>query len=93
MQRKIREFIIDGVAIDGETIIRLRPLVEEAAIQELRQRGYVPVIDKETELTWEYDKENNRFNYWVKLYMVYIGKKKAYEILGMIGSRPIFIEK
>lgn len=90
--RNIKGFSIDGKAVDGETIIRIRKQIEDHIVDDMRNRGYVPVIDIMPSLYWEYDKDHEQFSYTLTVYGIYVGKRKSKEILGILDHRPIYIE-
>lgn len=91
--RNIKGFTVDGEALDGETIIRIRKQIEDEVVDQMRFKGYVPVIDIMPSLYWSYDAEKNRFYYTLTVYGIYVGKRRSQEILGMLNHRPIYIER
>ena len=90
--RTIKKFQVDGVARDQEDIIRLRTQLESHMIDDMRVKGYVPVLDITPELFWNYEKEDQNFKYLLIVYGSYVGKRKSRDILGLLGSHPIFVE-
>lgn len=92
--RKIKNFHIDGVAKDQETIIRLRGELEGRIIEDMRNLGYVPSLDITPEMFWVYQKDEDppNFKYVIIVYGAYVGKKKSKEILGLLGPHPIYVE-
>lgn len=90
---KIRDFKVDGVAQDGETILRIRRELEERLVDDMRAKGYVPVIDLLPQLYWEFRKDEGDFEYVIVVYGVYIGKKKAQQILGLLDSKEIYFQE
>lgn len=93
LTRKIKNFTVEGVAVDGEAILRIRKQVEDTIIEDMRKSGYVPVIDLLPQLYWSYEHDKNEFSYSITVFGVYVGKKKAREILGILDDRPIKMEK
>lgn len=91
-RKKIKDFVVEGEAEDGETILRLRKEIEERIMEDMRDRGYVPLIDILPQLFWEYDKESEHFNFTIIVYGTYMGKAKAKKILGTLDFRPIYFE-
>lgn len=90
--RKIKKFELDGVAKDGETIIRLRKELEDRILDDMRHKGYVPIIDILPQLYWSYNKDKDLFDYSIVIFGIYVGTKKATEILGILDDRIIKIE-
>jgi hypothetical protein len=93
IRRKIKDFVTEGEAADGETIIRIRDEIEEVMMEDMRTKGYVPVIDLLPQLYWGYDKDTEHFNFSIIIYGTYVGKRKAREIMGILDSRPMFFEQ
>lgn len=92
MGRTIKDFSESGIAVDQETIIRIRKEVEDHIIDGMRAKGWVPVIDLLPQLYWDYDADGEEFKFQVVIYGTYVGKKKSKTILGMLDSRPIMME-
>jgi hypothetical protein len=90
--RNIKRFSIDGVAVDGEAILRIRKELEDRLIEDMRERGYVPVIDILPQLYWEYNKDQENFSYTISVYGVYLGKKKSKQILGVLDNKYLKVE-
>lgn len=93
MARGIKHFSESGVALDQETILRIKKEVEDNIVDGMRKKGWVPVIDLLPQLFWDYNSKQENFNFEITIYGTFVGKKKAQqEILGILDSRPIFME-
>lgn len=90
INRTIKKFVQDGTAVDQEAIIRIRPELESHLIDEMRGKGYVPILDITPELFWEF--KNPNFKFAVIIYGTFVGKKKAKEIMGLLGAHPLWFE-
>ena len=90
--RNPKPFTVEGTAIDQETIVRLRAQIEDHIEEEMRAEGYAPFMEITPELYWEWNQEANNFKYLIRLYGVYVGKRKAKGIMGILGGRPIYFE-
>lgn len=91
-KNSIRDFSIEGEAKDGETIIRIRKEVEDNVLEDMRSKGYVPIIDLLPQLFWEYNKDTSNFTYEITIYGTFVGKVKSRQILGVLDSRFLLFE-
>jgi hypothetical protein len=91
-KRNIKHFSIDGEAVDQEAIIRIRREVESRIIDDMRDSGYVPALDVTPEMFWEYNKDRESFRFVIIVYGSFVGKRRATEILGLLGPNPIYVE-
>lgn len=92
--KDIETFSVDGIARDQESIIRIRVELEHRIIEQMREKGYVPILDITPELYWEYindgpDKE--KFKFLLVLYGTHVGEKSN-QIMGMLGPHAIMFE-
>lgn len=90
--RSIKTFEVVGTAIDQEAIIRIRAELEARLIEDMRTKGYVPVMDITPELYWEYQAGEGNFKFVIIIYGTFVGRKRALDILGMLGPHAIFFE-
>lgn len=90
--KRIRDFILEGEAVDGEAILRIRKELEERLVEDMRGKGYVPIIDLLPQLYWDYNKENEKFDFQIVIFGSYVGKTNSSKILGLLDSRPIYFE-
>jgi len=90
--RGIKHFSESGIAIDQEAILRIRKEIEDHIVDTMRLKGWVPVIDLLPQLYWEYDSVKEHFKFDIVIYGTFVGKKRSQEILGVLDSRPIFME-
>lgn len=67
-------------------IARLRDMYQHLLIDEMRTKGYVPVLDLDIQwsLRYNHDKDNYAFN--LEMYGVFVGKKKSWELEGFSGQ-------
>lgn len=91
-KRKIKAFPLEGEAVDGETILRLRAEIEDRIIEDMREKGYVPIVDLLPQLYWEFDKETTNFKYIIIVYGTYIGKKASKEVMGILDGKMMYFE-
>jgi ABC-type Fe2+-enterobactin transport system substrate-binding protein len=91
-KRKIKPFYIDGEAIDVEAVIRQRQELESRIIEDMRLKGYVPVLDITPELFTDFNVDKENFKFAIIVYGTYLGKKKSQQIMGMLGPHQIVFE-
>lgn len=89
LKRNIKTFWINGVIRDDSDIIRLREMYEHLLLDEMRTKGYVPVLDLDTQFSLKYNVEKDEYNFNIEMYGVYVGKKKSREIEGFSGQQFI----
>jgi len=84
MHRDIKRFPLDGIMKDDSDFIRLRAQFETLILHQMRDSGYVPVLDIgplfSTRLL-----DNGNYDFELTIYGVYVGRKKAWTIEGMDG--------
>lgn len=54
---KLSNYYVTGTARDHEWIIDHREMFEEALREEMRNKGYIPALDQDIHIVWEYDKD------------------------------------
>lgn len=75
---QLRSYFVNGVARDQEWIVSNREMVESYARDNMRENGFVPLLNEETQLFWEYDKDSGNFKYKLELKAMWLGKKAKY---------------
>jgi hypothetical protein len=86
MKKKIHQFGIDGSIGDEANIPQVREMFERQIIIDMRDRGYVPIYDINTQFSTSYDARLNQFDFYIVVYGVYVGKRKAKTIDGFSGQ-------
>lgn len=87
----LQDFVVDGEAVDHEWLIKNRNLLEDYAILEMRDQGWIPVLDMSPGLSFEYDESKEIFKYQV----VIKGLKKVngpVTELGILATKGIVID-
>lgn len=85
MHRKIERFGFSGQINDDSDFIRLRAQFESLVITQMRDDGYVPVLDLGPLFSTKYHKDGT-YTFVLTVYGVYVGRKKSRCIEGMDGS-------
>jgi hypothetical protein len=87
LRKQIHSFLIGGVIKDDASIKRIREMHERLLIQDMRSKGYVPVLDLDTQFSIEYNEKKDNYGFTLEIYGVYVGKKKAYQLEGFSGQQ------
>jgi hypothetical protein len=80
--KPIRMFEQTGVIHDEKALGRIRLEIEKIIEDDMRSKGYVPVLDLGSGYFTFYNDEKDTFNFRITVYGIYIGKRKAYEWRG-----------
>jgi hypothetical protein len=84
--RKIHNFTINGVIGDDSQIIKMRELYEKTIVQQMRDKGYVPVLDMAPQFNTSYVEQKNQYGFSLTMFAVYVGKNKSQLYEGFSGQ-------
>jgi hypothetical protein len=87
LKKNIKSFIISGVIKDDAGFTKVREMHERLMLQDMRMRGYVPVLDLESQFSIKYNEKKDNYSFYLEMFGVYVGKKKAHEIEGFSGQK------
>ncbi|MEY4331347.1 MAG: hypothetical protein RLZZ196_85 [Bacteroidota bacterium] len=87
LNRNIKSFIISGVIKDDSKISKARENYERLLLQDMRDKGYVPVLDLESQFSIKYNENKDSYSFFLEMFGVYLGKKKAQEVEGFSGQQ------
>jgi hypothetical protein len=87
LKRNIKSFLISGVIGDDSSIITSREKHETFLLNDMRQKGYVPILDLESQFSIKYNPAKDNYSFYLELFGVYVGTKKAQEIEGFSGQQ------
>lgn len=90
--RPIKMFVIDGIINDEATIARLKTEYIRLVLLEMRLAGYVPRLDIDPDFTISYNETTEYFEFKLSIHGTYIGKRKNECILGIDGTRVLYIQ-
>jgi hypothetical protein len=79
--KRIERFSLEGEIFDESHILRLKDQYIFMVINGMRNKGYVPRYDIDTDFTVSYN--GKTFDFKLSVYGVYVGKDKARCILGV----------
>jgi len=87
LKRNIKSFLISGVIKDDAGIGKSRTMYEKILLDDMRSRGYVPILDLESQFSIKYNENKDSYSFFLEMFGVYVGKKKAKEIEGFSGQQ------
>jgi hypothetical protein len=87
LKRNIKSFFISGVIKDDSGIGKSRAMYEKILLDEMRSKGYVPILDLESQFSIKYNEKKDNYSFFLELFGVYLGKKKSKEIEGFSGQQ------
>jgi hypothetical protein len=87
LNKTIKSFIISGVIKDDSAIGRIRLMQEKLLLEDMRDRGYVPVLDLDSQFSISYNEARDNYSFYLEMFGVYVGKKKAMELEGFSGQQ------
>jgi len=85
--KKIKRFQINVEFLDDSDIIRIKNQYESLLIHDMRDKGYVRMLDIDPAFSVEFNGETWKF--LMTIQGVYIGKKKAWDTEGMAHGKLI----
>lgn len=88
--KRIKDFLISGTLADDSFIVGHRERIEKLLDVQMRDFGYVPHLDLDTQYYLEYNEKNNTYEFECIAFGVYVGKKKSWEIVGLSGNQYVF---
>lgn len=92
LSTKIRNFTVNGVARDQMWIVNNQLVVEAYIQEEMRAKGFLPVLDERTDLRWSRN-DDDTFNYTVTLKAIKVGKRKAKKFRGVMLQQSLLIQE
>jgi hypothetical protein len=84
--RKIHNFNITGVIGDDSKIIQSREMYEKTIVQQMRDKGYVPVLDMAPQFNTSYIEKKNQYGFSLTMFAVYVGRSKSQQYEGFSGQ-------
>jgi hypothetical protein len=89
LNRNIKSFYINGTIKSDSDIVRLKEMYLKLLTDEMRFKGYVPVLDLDPQFSVKYNHEKDIYSFQLEIYGVYLGTRKAQEIEGFSGQHFI----
>jgi len=89
---KYSDYYVDGIAKDQVWIVNHREMLEHYTHQDMRDHGYIPVLDIDPVITWEYDKKTGNFRYRIQVKGQRVGKKNSITKLGILSKEGVVLD-
>jgi hypothetical protein len=89
MRKNIHNFTISGIIKDDSQIIKAREHYEKLLVQQMRDGGYVPILDMLPQFNIKYIQKTNGFSFVLTMFGIFVGKKKSVELEGFSGQEFI----
>ena len=86
MNKKLKSFGMQGVIHDDSAIPRLRIEYQRLIESDMREQGYVPILDLDVQFSLSYDEPNDIYEFDIIVYGLYVGKKKSHMYEGFSGQ-------
>jgi len=80
---------MQGQIHDDSAIPRLRAHYEQLIESDMREQGYVPILDLDIQFSLLYDEGKDLYEFDIVVYGVYVGKKKAHLYEGFSGQNLV----
>ena len=87
--RKIHNFTITGTIGDDAHFIKARDNYERLMLQQMRDKGYVPVLDMMTQFSLTYIEQKDQYGFVLIMFGVFVGTDKAKTIEGFSDQKFI----
>ena len=89
LKKSIHQFTTSGLIKSDKDIGRLREMHERLLMQDMEARGYVLVLDMESQWQIHYVEKKDMYSFHLIMFGVYLGKKKALDYIGFSGQQFI----
>ena len=87
--KRIKRFQINVEFLDDSDIIRIKHQYESLLVHDMRDKGYVRVLDIDPAFSVEYNSEKDIYNFIFTMHGVYVGKAKACQLDGISQGKLI----
>jgi hypothetical protein len=87
--RKIHNFTITGTIGDDAHFIKARENYERIIVQQMRDKGYVPVLDMNPQFSLSYIEQKNQYGFILIMFGVFVGKAKSFQYEGFSDQKFI----
>lgn len=86
MHESIKRFPLRGI-IKYEYLTQVKDTLERTVEEQMREQGYVPVLDMDVQLSQQMDDTGN-FVVEMSVYGAYVGDK-SWQLAGLMNGKPI----
>ena len=88
MHDNIKKFYLDGLVAD-ENLVQSREELERNLEDQMRDAGYVPVLDMDPQFTLDYIPADENFKFNLTIYGVKVGRQQSWSIAGIMNGKVI----
>lgn len=89
MHKNVKRYYLAGEVKDDKDFPRLRSQYEDMLLRDMREAGYIPVLDLGTFWSTEYNAIDEKYNFVLTLYGVYVGRKRSWKVEGVSNGMEI----
>lgn len=89
MHDEVVRFPLEGVLTDKLNIAQHKERMIHFLEGDMRDRGYIPLLDMEPHYTHSWDNEGEHFVFVLSVYGVYVGKEQAWRTSGIMSGKMI----
>jgi len=89
MRKSIKPFWLEGEFIDDSHAIYAKINAEKTILHQIRDAGYLRVLDLDPFWIIRYDEALNRWFFDMTIYAIHVGKKKACQYEGLSQGKLI----
>lgn len=86
MRKNIHNFTMSGIIGSDSHLIPAKEHYERLLTQQMRDSGYVPVLDMLPQVTTTYIEHKDQYSFSITMFGVFVGKKKALSLEGFSGQ-------
>lgn len=79
----IKRFSLEGMGKDRSKLFDLRDSFQRLLTEDMRQKGYVPLLDFGPLWNTEYNPRTEKYYVDMSVYGIYVGKAKSWTIEGI----------
>lgn len=83
LHKKIKTFVIEGHLADDSKISDIKLLNERVLDVQMRDRGYIRVLDIDPHWSIEYNAIDRNWNFKMSMFGSYVGKRKSWKYEGV----------
>lgn len=87
------DYSMEGEAKDHEWILANRTMLESYLIEDMREKGFIPVLDASAGLSYAFNEEKQTFDFSIKAKAVQVGRQKSQQYMGIILGEGIMVSK
>jgi hypothetical protein len=89
MHKTIKRFGFEGEIGDDADFARLRTMYEKMIVDDMRENGYVPVLDLGPYWSTSYVQKRDSYDFMLSVYGIYVGRRRSWQIEGMVNGREL----